>query len=84
MPSEFDISLNIRNNRNYAQTFNGMGGSVNPLDTSNATTEYRYNITSFNFTNENTITIYYKAVSSSVFSLRNFLLNHLGTPQYAQ
>jgi Fe-S cluster biogenesis protein NfuA len=68
VPSEYDISLNIRNNRNYAQTFNGMGGSVNPLDTSNATTEYRYNITTFNFTDENSITIYYKAVSQSVFS----------------
>lgn len=68
MPSEFDISLNIRNNRNYAQTFNGMGGIVNPLDTSNAKTEYRYNITTFNFTDENTVTIYYKAVGQSVFS----------------
>jgi hypothetical protein len=68
VPSEFDISLNIRNNRNYAQTFNGMGGSVNPLDTSNATTEYRYNITTFNFTDENSITIYYKSVGQSVFS----------------
>jgi hypothetical protein len=68
VPSEYDISLNIRNNRNYAQTFNGMGGSVNPLDTSNATTEYRYNITTFNFTDENSITIYYKAVGQSVFS----------------
>jgi hypothetical protein len=68
VPSEYDISLNIRNNRNYAQTFNGMGGSVNPLDTSNATTEYRYNITTFNFTDENSITIYYKSVGQSVFS----------------
>ena len=68
MPSEFDISLNIINNRNYAQTFNGMGGSVNPLDTSNAKTEYRYNITTFNFTDENSITIYYKSVGQSVFS----------------
>lgn len=68
MPSEYDISLNIRNNRNYTQTFNGMGGSVNPLDTSNATTEYRYNITTFNFTDENAVTIYYKAVGSAAFS----------------
>lgn len=60
MLSNLDISLKIRNNRNYPINMNIMGSPINPLDTSNAKTEYRWDITSFTPTASDTISIQYK------------------------
>lgn len=75
MPLEgIDISLNIQNNRDYPQQINVMGNPSNLLDTANATTEYRWNITAFSFTNENSVSIQYKAVNTASFSAFTALL----------
>jgi hypothetical protein len=72
MASELDISLNIRNNTNYPQEINIMGNPANLLDTSNATTEYRWNFTTFVFTIENAISVQYKLNGAAVFSVFTF------------
>ena len=61
MPSQgLDISLNIRNNTNYPQQINVMGNPANLLDTSNATTEYRWDLTGFSITFQNTVSVEYR------------------------
>jgi hypothetical protein len=55
-----DISLNIRNNTNYPQQINVMGNPTNLLDTANATTEYRWDITGFTITFQNFVSVQYK------------------------
>ena len=68
MAADIQISLAIKNNRNYPLPINILGSPVNPLDTSNAYTEYRYTFTGFTFTNENSVSITYKPKSASSFS----------------
>jgi hypothetical protein len=63
--AELNITLSITNNRDYTQSTSVMGNETNLLDTSNATTEYRYDITGFTFTDENTVSIQYRATGSS-------------------
>jgi len=65
MFSEVDITLIISNNRNYTQTVNVMGNPYNLLDTSNAKTEYRWNITGFVFTTETDVSIQYKPIDET-------------------
>ena len=72
MASELDISLNIRNNTNYPQEINIMGNPANLLDTSNATTEYRWNFTTFVITTETAISVQYKLNGAAVFSVFTF------------
>ena len=62
------ITLNIRNNRTYPQRINVLGSPVNPLDTANALTEYRWDITAFVPSSSDTLTLQYKPVGASVFS----------------
>ena len=45
--AELNITLTITNNRDYPQDISVMGNPSNLLDTSNAKTEYRYDITGF-------------------------------------
>ena len=66
--SEVNVSLNVQNNRDYPQQINVMGNPANLLDTANATREFRYDVTTFTFTNENSVTIQYKLNSASSFS----------------
>jgi uncharacterized delta-60 repeat protein len=68
MFSEVDITLNIKNNRSYTQTINVMGNPYNLLDTSNAKTEYRWNVTTFVFTTETSISLEYKKNSEPTFT----------------
>jgi len=68
MFADIDITLNIQSNVNYTTTANVLGSSINLLDTSNATTEYRWNVTSFSFTNENSVSVQYKINGASSFS----------------
>jgi hypothetical protein len=63
--AELNITLSITNNRDYTQSTSVMGNETNLLDTSNARTEYRYDITGFTFTDENTVSIQYRATGSS-------------------
>jgi len=44
MLAEVGLTLNIRNNRTYPIQISVLGGPVNPLDTANATTEYRWDV----------------------------------------
>ena len=70
-----DISLNVRNNTNYPQQINVLGNPANLLDTANATIEYRYDLTSFTFTSENSISIQYKIVGEPTFQTFTQLLD---------
>jgi len=71
-----DISLNVRNNTNYPQQINVMGNPANLLDTANATTEYRYDLTGFTITNETNISIQYKKVGDPSFLTFNWNLDN--------
>jgi uncharacterized delta-60 repeat protein len=71
MFADIDITLNIQSNVNYTTTANILGSSINLLDTSNATTEYRWNVTSFSFTNENSVSVQYKINGATNFSTFN-------------
>ena len=71
-----DIGLQIRNNTNYPQQINVMGNPTNLLDTANATTEYRYDLTGFTITNENFVSIQYKIVTDPTFQLFTFGKNY--------
>jgi hypothetical protein len=62
------ITLNIRNNKTYPIRINVLGSPFNPLDTANAKTEYRWDITAFIPSNDDTITLEYKPVGAAVFS----------------
>ena len=69
-----DITLNIQNNRDYAQQINVMGNPSNLLDTANATREFRWDVSAFSFTNENSVTVQYKQNNSASFSTYTALL----------
>jgi len=72
--AQVDVSLRIKNLRNYAQTANVMGNPYNLLDTANAQTEYRWNITGFVFTTEDTTTLEWKATGQPTFNLYTSIL----------
>jgi hypothetical protein len=67
--SVVSITLNIRNNRTYPQRINVLGSPVNPLDTANALTEYRWDITAFVPSSSDTLTLEYQSLGASVFSI---------------
>jgi len=64
-----NITLNIQNNTDYPQEINIMGNPSDLLDTVNATTEYRWDVSAFSFTNEDSVTIQYKPNVSATFSV---------------
>jgi len=68
MFSSVNLSLNIQNNVNYPVQINVLGNPYNLLDTSNAKTEYRWDFTSFTFTNQNQIIIQYKQNSETSYT----------------
>jgi len=68
MLSEVDISLNIQSNVNYPVRIDILGNPYNTLDTTNATTEYQWDVTSFTFTNESYVVIQYQINGASSFS----------------
>jgi hypothetical protein len=67
--AEVDISINIKSNRGYTQTANLMGNPYNLLDTSNAATEYKWDLTGFVFSTETYVTLEYRDVNVPSFSL---------------
>lgn len=70
-----DISLNVRNNTNYPQQINVMGNPTNLLDTSNATTEYRWDLTGFTITFENYVSVQYKRNTDLTFETFSWQLD---------
>jgi hypothetical protein len=68
MLAEIGITLNIRNNRTYPIQISVLGGPVNPLDTVNATTEYRYDVTALSLTSSDTLVLKYKVNGAANFS----------------
>lgn len=67
--SVISITLNIRNNRSYPQRINVLGSPVNPLDTANAKTEYRWDVTSLFLTASEYLVLEYKPAGATTFSL---------------
>jgi hypothetical protein len=74
MLSDVSISLDVQNNVNYPVQINIMGSPINLRDTSNATREYRWNVTTFTFGTENALTLEYKLNSSASYSIYNSIL----------
>ena len=62
------ISLSITNNTNGIVPISILGNYGDSMDTSNATTQYSWNLGSFAITNENTIIIQYKALNQANFT----------------
>ena len=73
------ITLNIRNNRTYPIRINVLGSPYNPLDTANATTEYRWDITAFTPSNDDVLTLEYKPVGAAVFSTFTYQIYNTNT-----
>jgi uncharacterized delta-60 repeat protein len=60
------ISFNITNTTNGNIPLSLMGNNTDIMDNSNATTRYFWDLTGFSLTNEDTITIQYQFVGSSI------------------
>jgi len=54
------ISFNITNNTNGTVPISILGNNADAMDTSNATTQYQWNLTGFTITNENIILLQYR------------------------
>jgi len=67
--TDISFTLKVQSNVDYPTTINVLGNPFNPLDTSNATTQYLWNLTSFAFTNENLVQIQYKTNNATNYSL---------------
>jgi hypothetical protein len=66
--ADVNVTLNIQNNASYPVQINVLGNPYNPLDTSNATTQYRFNLTGFVFSGETDVSIEYKINGAASFS----------------
>jgi len=69
MFAQADLNLNITNNVNYPVQINILGNPYNLLDTSNAKTEYRWDLTGFTFAGESQLSIQYKINGGSSFNI---------------
>lgn len=67
--AEVDITLKVQNNTAYPQKINVLGNNANLLDTVNATTEYRWDVTTFTFGTENSVSVMYRTTSSPVYKV---------------
>jgi uncharacterized delta-60 repeat protein len=68
MFAEVDLNLTVTNNVNYPVQINILGNPSNLLDTSNAKTEYQWDVTAFTFGSENDVTIEYKINGAAAYS----------------
>ena len=73
------ITLNIKNNRDYPVRINVLGSPVNPLDTVNSTTEYRWDVTAYTPTVSDTLVLEYMVSGSAVFSTFTYQLSNANT-----
>jgi hypothetical protein len=63
------VTLSIQNNTNGTIPISILGNNADPMDNSNATTQYAWNLTGFSITNENTIIIQYRSINNPIFSI---------------
>lgn len=66
---EVSITLNITNNTAYPQVVNLLGNNSDLLDNSNATTEYRWNVTAFSFGTEDSVSIMYRPSTTPIYQV---------------
>jgi hypothetical protein len=69
MEVKTSIGFNITNNTTATQRVSILGAYFNQLDTSNATTQYSWDVTGFTFTTENQVSLLYKTTSQINFSV---------------
>jgi uncharacterized delta-60 repeat protein len=65
--ASINLAFTFRNNVNYPVQIDVLGSPVNLRDTSNAKREFRWDVTSFTFTNEDSLIIQYKSNSATNF-----------------
>lgn len=63
------ISINLQNNTNSTIPMSIMGNPANLADISNQTTQYQWNLTSFNLAGEDYVSIQYRPVGTTSYSL---------------
>lgn len=67
--SPFDISIKVQNNTTTEQKINLLTNPFDLQDNLNSKTQYRWDITSFSFGSETQITLEYKPVGASIYSI---------------
>jgi uncharacterized delta-60 repeat protein len=68
MLSNVDVTLRIQSNVSYPVTISLFGNNFNLRDTTNATTEYRWDVTGLTFASNQNVALQYKQASASSFS----------------
>lgn len=63
------LSFNITNSTNGIIPSSILGNSANPMDNANATTRYAWDVTTLSFGSINSISIQYRGISQTVFSV---------------
>lgn len=63
------INLSIVNNTNGFVPVSILGNNADPMDNSNATTQYSWNLGTYAITNEDSILIQYRSINSSVYTI---------------
>jgi hypothetical protein len=71
------VTLSLQNNTNGDIPISILGNNSDPMDNSNATTQYAWNLGSFAITNENTIILQFKSLNDPNFTIAS--LNFSGT-----
>ena len=64
------ISFNITNTTNGVVPISILGNNSDPMDNSNANTQYAWNVTGFTLTNETSIAIQYNTLGVSNFTIK--------------
>ena len=64
-----ELTLNFQNNTNAVVPMSILANPSNLADISNQTTQYIYDLTSFNFATENTVSIEYRRVGATTYSV---------------
>jgi hypothetical protein len=67
--STYNIGIKVQNNTTAEQRINLLSNAFNLQNNLNAKTQYRWNITSFSFASETEITLEYKPVGASIYSI---------------
>jgi hypothetical protein len=67
--STYNIGIKVQNNTTAEQTINLLSNPFDLQNNLNAKTQYRWNITSFSFASETEITLEYKPVGASIYSI---------------
>ena len=64
-----NILFNIQNNTNGTIPISIFGNNADPMDNANATTQYAWNLGTFNITSQNTILLQYKYPTDAFYTL---------------